>query len=257
MEKEKALRLLAENALEQLFILLRQNFPDKLGEVAIMEGNWSALQQQIRTGVLTQEQIAVAEARIRRDLRDFIEQPSGQSVASGQRSRLWLLAGIVAIFIFAGWLAVSLKKPDKATPLSATESDGLVSPVYVEDTISKSLPVSGTIIRLHAQYEGAIAYQLLQAELRSGNRGWKELHLKLRCIRPEFGKDVSASVVHLNNGTEEIAPYRVLFPFVDPNTTGDGSLYFKVPGVWENADILIYHGVADAVQQASIPLKLN
>jgi hypothetical protein len=119
------------------------------------------------------------------------------------------------------------------------------------------LRIPSEIIRIHAQYEGSIAYQFLSAAIVPYNPDNFELQLRLRCIKPELGKDVSAAVIHLKHGEAEIAPYRVEFPLVEARTTGEGTLYFEVSKNWKQVDILIYHGVADQTKMVQIPLQLD
>ncbi|MBL7775844.1 MAG: hypothetical protein JNK89_07555 [Saprospiraceae bacterium] len=254
MPNAELLRLLADNEIETLFETLYRQFPAQQGELALLESQWNDLRAKARAGVLSQEQVSVGEAQIRSRLKDFIESDGDERPV---RRRLPVL-GLALALLCGGFIAAYLfwkPAPEAVGPAAATAVDSTAAPA--SPTAVRQLSVPAGVIRMRGYGEGSIGYELLQAAIAPYNTTHDELLLQLRCIKPEYGKHIAPNVVHLENEGAEIAPYRIDFPFVDMNTTGEGWLYFEVPKTWTQANIVLYHGVADGIQQQKIPLPFN
>ena len=255
--KAQLLQLLAQNEIEQVFVLLRENAQ---AEITLLEAQWESLKANKRTGVLTQEQTNVEEARIRRRILECIEQqerPLGASAAppKGFGRLLPFVIGLVAvgmvvIFLIRPWGPGTTTKPPTgpdATPPATPSASSRQAP--------KQLTVPSEPIELTAEYVGTTGYQILSAEISARNPENNLLSIRLRCIRPPYGQSVSAATMHLLHGAEEKAPFEVIFPFVEAKTTGEGTLNFEVPKDWADAELMIYHGAVEPIKKAKIPLK--
>lgn len=119
----------------------------------------------------------------------------------------------------------------------------------------RQLVVPQDPIQLTAEYVGTTGYQLLSAELSDQNPENYLLSVRLRCIRPPYGQNVSEATVHILHGEAEQAPFQVIFPFVEAQSTAEGVLDFEVPKDWPDAELVIYHGAVEPIKKAKIPLK--
>lgn len=256
MSKELLLRLLAQNELDELFRQLRESAQS---ELVLLESQWHDLKSDSRAGVLTQEQANVEEARIRRRLLDYIESggktPLGQTAPAPQLHRpqrqvllgFGLLAGLVAAFFLLKPLFTS--PPGAATAdADAPETEQPAAP------FSKKLAVPTEPIELTADYVRTTGYQFLEAVLTNKNPENYRLMVRMRCIRPPYGENVSSHTLHLLHDETEIAPYEVEFPFVQAKTIGEGTLSFEVPKAWKDARLVLYYGTGYEVK-SELPLK--
>lgn len=259
MSKEQLLRLLAQDEIDQVFHLLRES---ALSEIVLLEGQWHDLKADVRAGVLTQEQINVEEARIRRRLLELIEagenpERTATRQTSGGKGHYRtafiltaVLAVILSVFIFL-----------KSRPPLATETTGPGTTASADQTDagkktgSRKLNVDTAPIELTADYVGTTGYQILEAELSDKNPDHFTLSVRLRCIRPPYGQGISEATLHLTHGAEEKAPFKVEFPFVKAKTTEEGVLQFEVPKSWKDAALVIYHGAVEPFSKAEIPLR--
>lgn len=260
MSKEQLLRLLAEDEIDQVFHVLREN---ALSEIVLLEGQWHSLKSDSRAGVLTQEQANVEEARIRRRLLEFIEAGDRPATAAmrqapagmGTYRIVFIGLGLLAVFL----LGLFLLKPWSPETAEAKTEDAAETPAGETTagttTTAKKLKVPPGPVELTAAIVGTTGYQILEAVLSDKNPGNYTLTVRLRCIRPPYGQGISASTLHLVHGQDEIAPFAVEFPFVEPNTTGAGNLKFEVPKTWKDAVLVIYHGAVAPISKAEIPLS--
>ncbi len=244
MTKEQLLRLLAQNELDELFRRLRESAQS---ELVLLESQWHDLKADARAGVLTQEQTNVEEARIRQRLFEFIESggksPVGraeQSPARGITGR-WVLLGLgvlggVLIGVILLKPLFSSKTETDSGNLPATESTQQTGP------FSKKLAIPTEPFDLSADYVGTTGFQLVEAVLMNKNPENYRLAVRMRCIRPPYGENISSHTLHLLHGETEIAPYQVDFPFVEAKTTGEGTISFEVPKSWKDGRLVLYYG---------------
>lgn len=259
MSKEQLLRLLAQDEIDQIFHLLRES---ALSEIVLLEGQWHSLRADIRAGVLTQEQIKVEEARIRRRLFELIEaagQPERATAqhATGNRSKYRLVIALAAVSALI-LVVLFLMKPSSPSVSETAQPDPKASAGQTDagmNTGSRKLKVDTTPIELTADYVGTTGYQILAAELSDKNPDHFTLSVRLRCIRPPYGQGISEATLHLMHGAEEKAPFKVEFPFVKAKTTEEGVLQFEVPKSWKDAALVIYHGAVEPFSKAEIPLR--
>lgn len=264
MSKEHLLRLLAQNELEELFRQLRESAQK---ELVLLEGQWHDLKADTRAGVLTQEQANVEEARIRQRLFDFIQfgdktpgVRSGQTAASGQTGRRVLLGvGLLGALLVLFFLLKPLfSTSDEAvsggstTTENTTQNESQTEPQ--KGAFSKKLAISTEPLELSADYVGTTGFQFLEAELTSKNPEHYRLTVRMRCIRPPYGENISSHTLHLLHGESEIAPYLVEFPFVEAKTVGEGTISFEVPKTWKDARLVLYYGTGYE-KKSEVPIR--
>ncbi|MBK9336625.1 MAG: hypothetical protein IPM98_08525 [Lewinellaceae bacterium] len=253
MSKEHLRRLLAQNEIDELFRVLRETAQS---ELILLEGQWHDLKADARAGVLTEEQANVEEARIRRRLLELIEGPGAPARPAnmprhpGGRT-LWIGLGILGL-VLVGFFSLKLLFSEKPEPIA--DKEDAIPTVEKQEADVRKIPISTEQIDLTAEYVGTTGYQFLEATLSSKTPEHYKLAVRMRCIRPPYGQDVSASSLHIVHGDDEIAPYELDFPFVKANTTGAGVLYFEVPKTWDTADLVLYHGAVN-VTKAVVPIR--
>lgn len=260
MTKEHLLRLLAQNELEELFRQLRESAQK---ELVLLESQWHDLKADTRAGVLTQEQANVEEARIRQRLFDFIQfgdkstgARSSQAAASGRMGRrvllgLGLLGALLVLFFL---LKPLFSSPDDAAADVATATETAPQDAPQKASFSKKLAIPTEPLELSADYVGTTGFQFLEAELSSKNPEHYRLAVRMRCIRPPYGENISSHTLHLLHGESEIAPYLVEFPFVEAKTVGEGTISFEVPKTWKDARLVLYYGTGYE-KKSEVPIR--
>jgi len=248
MSKEQLLRLLAQNELDELFRLLRESAQK---ELVLLESQWHDLKADARAGVLTQEQANVEEARIRQRLFDFIQfgdKAAGRQAGpnpSANRPGRWVLPalGLLGILL-AGFFLLRPLFSSSADTTSDSVADQAADSGETKQTgaFSKKLTISTEPFDLSADYVGTTGFQFLEAILTNKNPENYQLAVRMRCIRPPYGENISSHTLHLLHGEAEIAPYQVDFPFVEAKTTGEGTIRFEVPKSWKDARLVLYYG---------------
>lgn len=255
MTKEYLLQLLSLNELDKLFPLLREN---ATSELVLLESQWHDLKADMRAGVLSQEQSNVEEARIRQRLLDFIESggraPGTPPPPSGRRSSrgLLLAAGLIGSLVLVYFLIKPMLS-DESESTSGPESASEIGNTSAE-TAEKKISISTALIDMTADYVGTTGFQFVEATRSDKTPQHYRLSVRLRCIRPPYGENISSHTLHLVHGPDEIAPYEVDFPFVEAKTTGEGTLRFEVPKTWNSAELVLYYGTGYE-KKANVPIR--
>ncbi|MEQ1746609.1 MAG: hypothetical protein ABMA02_14350 [Saprospiraceae bacterium] len=107
---------------------------------------------------------------------------------------------------------------------------------------------------MSADYVGTTGFQFVEATLDNKTPQHYRLSVRMRCIRPPYGENISSHTLHLLHGPDEIAPYEVDFPFVQAKTTGEGVLRFEVPKTWDAAELVLYYGTGYE-KKANVPIR--
>lgn len=260
MSKEHLLGLLAQNELEELFRRLRESAQK---ELVLLESQWHDLKADVRAGVLTQEQANVEEARIRQRLYDFIQfgdkgagARSAQPAASGQTGRRMLLGlGLLGALLVLFFLLKPLfSSSDEVVPELATSTENTPQDEPQKASFSKKLTIPTEPLELSADYVGTTGFQFVEAVLSNKNPENYQLAVRMRCIRPPYGENISSHTLHLLHGETEIAPYQVDFPFVEAKTTGEGTIRFEVPKSWKDARLVLYYGTGYE-KKTEVPIR--
>ncbi|MFN0016005.1 MAG: hypothetical protein ACKVU2_15785 [Saprospiraceae bacterium] len=258
MSKEHLLHLLSQNEIDKLFPLLREN---ATSELVLLESQWNDLKADLRAGVLTQEHANIEEARIRQRLLDFIEKgdrPSrGHAPQAGRSTNRWLLLGAgLAVGLLLGFLLLKplFSENTETTTDPVTNPGSAAETAKPADPFSKKIAISTALIELSADYVGTTGFQFVEATLGDKTPQHYRLSVRMRCIRPPYGENISSHTLHLVHGPDEIAPYEVDFPFVNAKTTGEGVLRFEVPKTWDAAELVLYYGTGYE-KKANVPIR--
>jgi len=250
MTKEHLLRLLAQNELDELFRRLRESAQS---ELVLLESQWHDLKADTRAGVLTPEQANVEEARIRQRLLDYIESGGRASIgraaqppASGKAGRwAWLGLGLLGgVLVVVFLLKPLFSSPPEADAAGTSPTEG----VQQTGPFSKKIAIPTEPLELSASYVGTTGFQFVEATLSNKNPESYKLDVRLRCIRPPYGENISSHTLHLLHGEAEIAPYAVEFPFVQAKTIGEGTFSFEVPKTWKDGRLVLYYGAGYEVK---------
>lgn len=249
MDKQILFQLLADNQLNQLFAELKNQQGHFNNDLILLESQWNDLRSKERNGTLSNEQVNLENARIRKGLLDLIEQAFGKAPQSFHPSQAgpsfavgkkWLLvAGMVVLMLslLYGYSILNGNAPSDEKASAASVKSSVVTKSKTLDT-SKAQPI--TLAPGDFQYERVYSVIKTSTESTGGGKSLISIRVGLNfkgIINHLFGTEDFRLVSDQLPGP--LAPSNFFSTVIDSKSYGEDNVQFELSDEVKEFSIII------------------
>lgn len=238
MHKQNLIQLLADNQLDQLFAELKSRQGHYYNDLILLESQWNELRSKDRNGTLSNEQVNLENARIRKRLLDLIEQTSKQTAPHVSNTPIgpstatngkWIIVGGGGLLLFC-LIIINLttgdgKDIEGPKTVEVTRSNTITKPKTLD--VSKAQPI--TLAPGDFQYERVYSVVKTSTESTGGGKSLITIRVGLNfkgIINHLFGTEDFRLVSDQLPGP--LAPSNSFSTVIDSKSYGEDNIQFEL-----------------------------